>query len=291
LPDGIVGAVVSLYSATLRGLSVGDPIGPYPFDLVPDGLGNPEIPEPPRARVPGADGAVPTGPDTYGPRLLVLQVRVLAVDRAHLRALENDLRVAWSAERGDLVPLTLRFDGFTSEWRGRPRSCLIVSDHRVHGLASIARLEFEALDPYSYTAGGSVVLHLASDPGLGGAEFPAVFPFVFLGPSLSLVDTADVVAGGNAPARWVAVIAGQVSAPAITVAGRRVTYAGNVPAGGALVLDSRSKTAHVDGMPVVVALTSQWGELTPGEPTSISYAAASTATGSAATITWEDRWL
>ena len=258
------GSEVTAYTASLRGLTIGDGTS-YEWESEPDlGLGGYRTS---RLEPSDADGVRVAGPDRLPSRFVTFEVEVFdgrGYDdggTAAVEALVDALRAAWAPVRSGTVTLTLSLAGGDRQLFGRPVGCLPDLSGALFGRAR-ARLTFEATDPRMFSAvESSIVLGLTEG---GGLEFPVTFPATF-----GSGGDSDGVAvnDGTFETDWVAALAGPLTTPRLTVAasGLYVELDGTVPAGSLLVLSSADKAVLLDGSPRPgwLTLRSRWWQLEP----------------------------
>lgn len=149
--------------------------------------------------------------------------------------------------------------------------------------------EFYATDPRIY----SDTLHttaISLPTAVGGLTFDVTGNWAF--GSVGTGGSAIITNAGLFPAPWVAVIAGPVTDPVIEHVGlsRQLRFTGEIAAGEFLVVDSKAKSALLNGTSSRYSwLTkTQWFDLSAGD-SQINYRAAS---GSGAmSWSWRDAWI
>lgn len=231
------------WTATLRGLTFGAGTS-YRWATMPTGvLGIPEI-RVGDVPLPRADGIL-AGDDRLGARTMTFDVHILGTSQTDAETKAGLLAQAFAPSGAD-VALDARLTGTPSEWRfwGRPRGCDIGLDVKFRSGVLRARCTFVATDPRRF--GAEVSSSLVIPAGTAGLTFPAVAPFVFGSDPGADVAISNV---GTVPTDWVAVISGPVISPRIehVEQGRSLEFDLTVASGETLVLDSRTKSALLNG--------------------------------------------
>ena len=172
--------------------------------------------------------------------------------------------------------------------RPRRRALTVDTDYQFrYGAMS---LQFHATDPRIYSSSftsGALTLPTA----LTGLTFPATSPFVFTasGTGATLIATNS----GNTPAPWVAVLAGPLVNPTITLAstGSAISLGGTLAAGEVLTIDSLARSILLNGTASRyswLATSSAWFSLPVGTST-VQFGGASGA--GSLTFSYRSTWI
>jgi len=237
--------------------------------------------------MPGSHG-VAAGTDLYGARRVPLTIQLQVGEWDGWAAVHQrmpDVIAAWAPTSEDVE---LRWTDDTGDYVmfGRPRQAAPNMELAAAGVVNFD-CRFLATDPFIYSATEHVAGTAAPTPS-AGFTFPLVFPIVF-GPA-GTSGAMQIDNSGTAPSsRWRAAFVGPASEPRISVAGRGVTYGGDLAAGQILIVEGRSRTALLQGTSTVHASLTErnWFSLPPG----VSEVQFSTADNSGAVFfTHRDAW-
>lgn len=235
----------------------------------------------PRTDVVGRHGNTPNGGDFGGAGLLSWPVEHSSGNAAEAEAAGFRLRAAFAPQTdGELVEMSVVLFSGTYIVRGRPLRPEVVTTEFGTGSGLV---QFETCDPLLYASTtNSVTVSVAASSG--GMVTPMATPMVTTGSGSS--GDASVMNDGTAPAPWEAVLFGPLTSPRLILNGKTVLINGDIGAGSMAVVDSRTGSVLVDGVPRPwVSVSSDWWEIPPGASTFSFRASAGTGTAS---LYWRD---
>lgn len=305
-PDCVVGDDVTV---TLRGLSfTSDPAG-APFVLLEfNPWGRPVRAEAETARA-WADGAW-SGAEWTDPVTIPLTILVRAPNTSQARgtrfwlAYHQQLAAAFAASHDDL-PLEFTVanpdrptGADTFLMYGRPRMVEAASATSVRGWA-LARAAFRCLDPLIYSGGEdglrSVTMGLPTSVGGLCLDPAAGLCTPFCINATVVAGRASIISCGSSPTGATLTIWGPAVEPRVTLlAGGQslvLRYHGTIAADQFLVIDTRARTALLNG---VVSRRGQvsgdWFLIPPG-PSELAFAATTYNPDARLEVAWRDAWL
>lgn len=278
------------YQLSIGSLVLG-PGTPYLVHSV-DGFGTPEVRTSDVAR-PQRDGDF-VGLDTYGSRVLTIDVSVTGSDSADALANYDALVAAWRLSGGaTTAPLTHKLPGrVESILLGRPRRLSADSFDRLKTRRIGVKLEYYSPDAAVYSSAQTVAqADIATI--VGGRTYAKTFPVAYGGGTSGVV---TLVNAGNFPVWPVVRFYGGPSGssnPSIEniTAGKTLTYAAAIAAGDYVEIDMDARTVLLNGTATRranLAVGSKWWALDPGA-SSVRYAGSGA--GSYATVTYRSAWL
>lgn len=262
------------WTAVINGLTIGAGTA-YRWATMPEGFGMSDY-RSQDAMLPRQDGVV-AGDDRLSGRMITFDVHVIGATGVTVEQAANALKGAFAPRQADVTAmfnLAGGVDGYTVF--GRPRSCPVVLDKKFMGGVLRARCSFWATDPRLFGAEVTTVIALPS--GVSGLLFPASAPFVF-GLAAS-PGSAVVTNGGTYATDWSATLSGPLTSPQIEHlgTGRLLGFTSlTIASGETLILDSRTKTALLNGTSSrysSLSAASRWFDLPVGAST-IRFTAAS----------------
>lgn len=253
---------------TYNGFTFGD--GQNGIDTIEwQGLDMPEIVT---HDVPRADGfGAFAGLDFYGGRSMLFVGELVADDAAAMETASNLLRRATNIQTGEL-PLTFDLPGQPIKRIDcRPRRRRIPVNHRWSMQSAELAIQFDATDPRFYADAADTV-------------------------PIALTATGSLPNDGDVETKWVATISGPVTNPKLTHVGTGLvldfSYNGGlvVPSGQNLVIDSRARTAVLNGVTNAFIYKQPTDEFFPlgAGANSVTFTAAA-GTGSCS-IEYRDAW-
>jgi hypothetical protein len=236
----------------------------------------------------GAHG-IRGGKDRYGAQTLTGTLHLLGDDETDLGELIDAVEAAFAPSDDDLE-FTTYFLGRERVRFGRARKLAVtVADSPVSDTAT-AVFQFDALDPFEYSADEH---SLSSGPAEPGAGFSVPFtpPFSLPAGTVGIIPATNA---GTAPAPWVATIEGPSSGIKLTnlTSGDVLDLSANgglvLADGDTLTLDSRDRSVTLNGTAsrsLNLSVGARWWWLDP-DATPIQF----DADGGTLTLAWRDAW-
>jgi hypothetical protein len=299
-------AVLDDVTVTLRGLTLGSDPAAAPFVLLEfNPWGRPVRADSEAARA-WADGAW-SGAEWNDAVTIPLTILVRAPNLDQARgtrfwlAYHQQLAAAFAASHDDLA---LEFTvanpdrpsgGDTFLIWGRPRMVETAAGTASRGWA-IARAAFRCLDPLIYSGGpdGLREAEMGLPVSIGGLCTPVCAPFCIQAEVIA--GRVSIVSCGTAPTGLVLTVWGPVVEPRITllVPGmdpQVLRFHGTVAAGQFLEIDTRSRTATLNGVVSRRGLVSgDWFLLPPG-PSELAFDATVYDPDARLVVAWRDAWI
>lgn len=229
------------------------------------------------------------GRDRYGAQTLTGTLHLLGDDEADLASLVDAVEAAFAPSDTDLG-FTTHFLGRERIRFGRPRKLAVVPVDSPTSDTATATFQFDALDPFSYSAD----LHsISTGPSAPGAGFAVPFtpPFTLPAGTAGIVSAANA---GTAPAPWTATIVGPAGGIKLTnlASGDVLDLSANgglvLADGDTLTLDSSDRSVVLNGSAsraLNLSVGARWWWLDPGT-TQIQF----DADGGTLTFSWRDAW-